>query len=370
MGQKNKTVKEYDTDQYLQYLDTVKQKAKEIYDQFVVQYQPDSESEKWALLFSENDYYQNIVFYASDHRIANNMDWNNDWNVPKGFYDKLCSRLPIESDMFISAYALNNFSSGFKKYVFDNLRGQEVKDIDDESGEVYYTWTILPGGGVLAPESLIDSIKIFSTIEFVQDTLLRQMMLTEIFDEHFNKQNIKIFEQYRNVIDTYIKEPFMKEPLLQKYCQTKSRIEAPQVYTSAILKELTDLSVNQIVEEILEQNKNKVIYVDFWATWCAPCLLEMPNSKALENELNDKDVAFIYICLESNEEQWKATLDKFKLGGQHYLLSKKQSGEIRTLLDLTGIPFYLLIDKNGVFKEKGSHLRPIPVKGKIEELLK
>ena len=222
----------------------------------------------------------------------------------------------------------------------------------------------------MAPSEIFDSINIFTTIEVVSDPLLLQMMLTEIFDKRFEKQDITAYEQFRDVVDTYIKEPFLKEPLHQKYLQTKSRIENPLVYTEAILKESANLSVSQTVDDILQQNKGKVIYIDVWATWCGPCLAEMPNSKIIEHELKDKDVAFIYICLESNEKQWKATLDKLQLGGQHYLLTNQQSAEMRNLFELTGVPYYLLIDKDGVIREKGHHLRPLNARDKIEEMLK
>lgn len=365
-----KAVKEYDSDRYLQYLDTLKQKNTTIYERFVTENRPNRESRKWALLFSESKYYNYLAWYASDHRDAHSMGWDNDWDVPKGFYNRLNDRLPIEPEMFISTYALNAFTTAYRKYVIDNLRGREEKHIDQESGKEYYTWRVLPGGAVIAPRDISDSIKVYSTVELVRDSLLRQIMLTEIFDKQFENQNIAVFEQYRDVADEYIKEPFLKEPLLQKYLQTKSRIENPQLYTESILRKSTDYSVNQIVSEILKQNEGKIIYVDFWATWCGPCLAEMPNSKVLEQELKDEDVSFIYVCLDSDEKQWKATLDKYQLGGQHYFLSTIQSNEIRALLGMPGIPFYLVIDKDGVIKEKGNHLRPMQAKNEILKLLK
>lgn len=357
---KRKAVKEYDVDQYLQYLDTLQQKSKKIYDQFVAENRPDTESKRWAQLYIEKDYYHFLYWYVSDHRNANNMGWDNPWDVPVGFFDRLSNRLPIDPSMFISAYALRSFSGYYKKYVSDKLRDRATGD----------GWAILPGASIGGSVPIVDSLVIFSTIEFVTDTLLLQIMLTQNFDREFEKQNISLYEKYRDVADRYIKEPFLKEPLYQRYLQTKMRIENPQVYTKAVLKEVANLSVNQIMDEIFQQNKGKVIYIDFWGTWCAPCLDELPNSKIVEHEFKDQDVAFIYVCIHSNEKQWKATLDKFQLGGQHYFLSNRQSIEISNLLEITGYPFYLLIDKDGIIKEKGSHLRPLSERDKIKEMLK
>ena len=360
-NKKRKATKEYDADQYLQYMDTIQQKSKKLYDQFVAENKPNDISKNWARLFLENDYYHYIAWYATDHREANKMGRDNLWDVPKGFYDVLCNRLPINADMLIEGYGLSGFcNTFFGRYISNKIR--------DRATSTY--WIMMPDGVIAGSKDIVDSLVIFSTIEFAPDPLLLQIMLTESFSNDFRANSIDLYERYRDIANAYIKEPFLKEPLFKAYLQTKSRIENPQIYTETILKEAANLSVKQIMDDILQPNKGKVIYIDFWGTWCGPCLSEMPNSKIIEHELKNEDVVFVYVCLESQEKQWKATLDKFQLGGQHYLLSYKQSAEIRSLLSISGVPFYVLVDKNGVIKEKGSHLRPFAAKQKIKEILK
>jgi len=343
-----RAVKEYGAEQYLQYLDTIQQKCRELYDQFVSDNNPDNESKKWALLLIENEYYSKLGWYAMEHRQVNNMAW--DWDVPSGFYDKFLNGLPIAPSMFISAFALSSFADNFSSYVHAKSKDK---------------------GSIVKTKADSDSINIYSIIEFVPDPLLRQIMLTNSFNRDFHsEQNITNYERFRNVAETYITEPFLKESLQNKYHQTKFTLESPEIYTKTILKEATNLSISQLIDEIFQNNKGKVIYVDFWATWCGPCLAEFPSSKKVEHEFDDKNVAFVYLCLDSEEIQWKATIDRFQLGGQHYHLSTRQSTEIRNLFGISGIPDYLLIDKNGVIKEKGSHLRPLFVRGKITEMLK
>ena len=355
-----KAMKEYDTNQYIQYLDTVLQQQKKIYDQFVAENRPDDESKRWAHLFIEDFYYQNFCSYANNHRRLNNMGNDIIWDVPKGFYDVLCNRLPIAESMFISAQVLSGFPVMFGNYV-----DYKLKDKDPD------LWRIHPEDSRIFRSGInYDSLRIFSAIEFLPDPLLSQISLAQFFDNKFRFQDIVAYEQFRDLVDAHITEPFLKEPLEQKYFQVKQRIENPQVPTEAILKKTADFSASQIMDNIVQQNKGKVIYVDFWATWCSPCLQQMPNSQIIEHEFVGKDVVFVYVCLQSDEKQWKATLDRFQLGGQHYLLSNKQSNEIRNLLKIPGEPFYLLIDKNGVIKERGNDLRPLVARDKIKEMLK
>ena len=346
----DKAVKEYNAEQYLQYLDTIQKKGKEIYDRFVAENDPDNVSKKWALLHIENECYREIQMYDYYHKASNKMGHDAPSVVPKGFYDVLCNRLPLDATMFINASGLFGFHNGFYRYVIDKLKYRET-------------------GGIVGAGK-IDNQTISSYIEFIPDPLLLQIMLTEHFKFSLERHDVAHYEKFRDVVDTYIKEPFLKEPLHQKYLQAKQRVKNPQVYTEALLKEAANLSVNQVVDEIFQQNKGKVIYVDFWGTWCGPCLAEMPNSKNVEHELRNEDVAFVYICLESEEKQWKAVIDKFQLGGQHYFLSRQQSGDMRKLFEIIGVPFYMLIDKNGVIKEKHHTLSPMFAKDKIIEMLK
>jgi thiol-disulfide isomerase/thioredoxin len=75
----------------------------------------------------------------------------------------------------------------------------------------------------------------------------------------------------------------------------------------------------------LEYFKNKTVYIDLWATTCAPCIREFPASNALIKKYEGKDVAFLYICYnfnlpESKERvrlQWKELIEKNKLSGFH-----------------------------------------------------
>ena len=135
-----------------------------------------------------------------------------------------------------------------------------------------------------------------------------------------------------------------------------------------VLTKLDDRPVKDLLDDIISKNKGKVIYIDCWATWCSPCLAEMPNSKTLMQEFKGKDVAFVFLCLNSQEDVWRSTVDSLKIEGQHYFLSKKQSNDLRFLLKLQGIPYYILYNKDGAVLEQPT-LRPSMMKEKIYKLI-
>lgn len=72
--------------------------------------------------------------------------------------------------------------------------------------------------------------------------------------------------------------------------------------------------------QLLHGWKGKVVYVDFWASWCAPCVVEMPASHALAAELKDKGVEFVYISLDTDRDKWLKGMDTHRVRNNTYLV--------------------------------------------------
>jgi peroxiredoxin len=96
--------------------------------------------------------------------------------------------------------------------------------------------------------------------------------------------------------------------------------------------------------------KGKVVLLNIWATWCAPCVEEMPSMEKLYQELKGEDFELLAISVdEAGAEAVKPFMEKHKLGFPVLLDTK---GEIKNLYQATGVPESFIIDKYGMIVGK------------------
>jgi thiol-disulfide isomerase/thioredoxin len=106
-------------------------------------------------------------------------------------------------------------------------------------------------------------------------------------------------------------------------------------------KDGKQISLNEVL------STNEVVYIDFWASWCGPCLGEMPSEKQLISEFKGKAVKFILISLDDNEKKWQDAMVKISIEVDHYLISEGFKSELVKYISFNNIPRYLIFDKQG-----------------------
>lgn len=146
---------------------------------------------------------------------------------------------------------------------------------------------------------------------------------------------------------------------LQKLNKLNSGILAPDIELLNIKNEKVKLS----------DYKGKVLYVDFWATWCAPCKVNMHDSKILSTKFDENEVVFVYINVKDEVKAWKSFLKNSNLDGLHLYADKKTSDELYNAYNIYGIPKYVLIDKDGKIVNSAAEV-PSKAEAEIRKLIK
>lgn len=101
--------------------------------------------------------------------------------------------------------------------------------------------------------------------------------------------------------------------------------------------------------DVMAGFKGKVVYVDLWASWCAPCKGEMPHALKLREAYKDKDVVFLYLAVSDREKDWRKEMEVCRtnhLGVNYLVLNTDESVFLKEIKHRL-IPRFLLFDRKG-----------------------
>jgi thiol-disulfide isomerase/thioredoxin len=337
-------IKDFELNEYLVYVDSVYNTNLRSYNEFILETEPTNEAKLWAFTYIEQAYFDALEYYPGSHKYMNQLS---DFDVDVKYYEPFLKRLPLNKEMFTNAFSMDSYISNMYNYAVRKTNKSLVN----------------------ANENLnIDSLWTYGISNSTNDPLLRQLVLFRMFYGRLKNSKIDFYENYKKLSDQYITDNFLKVPLDNLYHKVKSELEAPKQLSDKILAKLKDSAAKPIIDSILIQNKGKVIYIDCWAVWCGPCIANFPASKKLHDKLDGQDIAFVYLCLESDSNKWQNLVKKHDLQGQNYLLDNNQSKAVRDAFEIDGIPHYILIDKNGMIFEKNAAF-PGSENKKIEKLI-
>ena len=97
------------------------------------------------------------------------------------------------------------------------------------------------------------------------------------------------------------------------------------------------------------QYKGKVVYVDFWASWCGPCRKSFPWLNSIEKKYKDKGLVVIGINVDSDFDMAKAFLEKTPA---EFALFSDPKGELADQYKLIGMPSSFVLDRNGEVRHR------------------
>ena len=101
--------------------------------------------------------------------------------------------------------------------------------------------------------------------------------------------------------------------------------------------------------------KKQLILLDFWASWCIPCIQEVPLLKKLQEKYKNQGLQIMGVSVDSDREKWQGALDKHQPAGIQISELKGWESTARVDYGVQAIPFTVLIDASGKILARNPH---------------
>ena len=229
--------------------------------------------------------------------------------------------------------------------------------------------------------------RIEEVMSVIGEDNLNQYIYANIIANGLTSNDTLNLAKSHGAFDSIVKIPHLRAQIIQIYRRTKSYMENPKPVSDNLLygqmqegsKFTNSLSYMEPIYKMLEKDKGKVIYFDFWTTWCPPCLWEMKPLKQLREKYSTEDLIIYSVCVGGTTASWEECLEKYSLRncGIECIYAKDYFGEKNTLLiskqwKITSFPYYVLINREGYIIDFGASARPSNPKfvTRIEEAVK
>ena len=140
-----------------------------------------------------------------------------------------------------------------------------------------------------------------------------------------------------------------KAPLLAKHVEELAAERAKQVKDGDPLPaDPTLLARDGSRAKLSDVIRDKVAYIDFWATWCAPCCREIPFfEKVWQQYKDDPRIVFVSISQDDNRQAWEKKMDNDRPGWPNYIFDPASGREFLNAMSIQAIPRFVIVGADG-----------------------
>lgn len=277
----------------------------------------------------------------------------------------------------ISLFSVFIFCQSFaQNYKNDSLKFKEIKkpfislmrNLEEKSGKYYDLQKSSDSIANIQIQQKIDSLDVLWSDNY-KNLILAELDFFEkipTFKEAVSAMHFSITKkEAENLYPKYL-ETFEKlDPKIRK---SEEGLKFKKRFDNLMNRQPNKVAPQFILKDInagifdLNEHRGEVILIDFWASWCEPCLKDLPVLKAEFEKYKNDGFQIVSISRDQNLESWRKSIVKNKIQNFLHISTVENNSNIEDLYVITGIPVKFLIDRNGVIVKRW--------RGGSEEILK
>lgn len=251
-----------------------------------------------------------LLMYPVGHMI---MSADPDFKPEQSYYDFIASYV-VEDELFAALDEYREFVS----------EAMHVLDTDNRELTDIYPKTVA---------------QMRYAADHLKNPQVKAVIMHHIATRYVDNFGVKDIDELKNLYYTYVTDPAMSAAFEAKFERWDlSRPGRMSPGFRAVDIEGKTWTLNDF--------RGKYVYIDMWATWCAPCRQEVPHLKRLEAQFKDAQIVFLGLSVDSDKAKWEKMASSGDLTGTQLYLGTQSS--FQEAYRIEGIPRFILLDKNGV----------------------
>ena len=269
--------------------------------------QRDRELEKKIIEYEYLQTYNNYQKFYNYHKKVDPI-------LPDDYYDPIINMDTDDGEIF-------RYSRAYRNLIIENYRLTSKRELAKDPSLTIIDFV----------KNKISGLKSIDIREQFASMLIREM----------KEENENIDDDYNNIM-MLLSSDRMKDKLTLRYKSAKST-------TAGIASVDFNYENFDGGSTSLKDLRGKLLYIDVWATWCGPCIKEMPALKELVKEYAKKDIEFVSISIDSKNdyEKWRKMVPEKNVGGIQLYDAEGLNSEFMKAFSVSLIPRFMMIDSEG-----------------------
>jgi len=244
-----------------------------------------------------------------------------------------------------SAIPIDSYFSFLTNYFWRDIDQNKLKSLRGKKRVLYLKNHLVDK----AIEELRTEIKDYFLAHHITDLI-----------KYYNKIELDSIAKEWNINSSkkLITEIIDQKALSNEVYQVESKVEDFEMYKS---------NGNKVK---ISDFKEKIVYLNFWATWCKPCIANIPQlNSTIKDYQKEENIVFINLAVESDREKWIESIKKYNIEGLNLFIPEENKYEqIRAKFGITGVPHYVILGKDNILKVNYANKAP-KVKSELDTIL-